>query len=149
MPKACTREDWLTDDRLAQLEQWARSGLTDTQIAHNMGIGRSTLHRWKTSEAVIAAALRRGKTVADLEVEGALFRRATGYDATEERIDCEGGIEIRRTTTRRHIPPDTVAAIFWLKNRRPDKWRDKQQVEAEVDSEIRINWGDGLSDLAQ
>lgn len=92
-------EYWLTDDGLILLEGWARDGLTDEQIAHNMGITSKTLYEWKNKYGDICNALKKGKEIVDYEVENALFRSA-----------MEG---------------NTTAQIFWLKNRRPDKWRDK------------------------
>lgn len=80
---------------------WARDGLTDEQIAGNMGLACSTLREWKHRFPALSAALKNGKEVADYAVENALFNRA--------------------------MRGDTVAMIFWLKNRRPDKWRDRPQ----------------------
>ena len=125
-------EQWLTEEGLLQLEAWARNGLTDEQIAANIGCACSTLYDWKGKYSEISEALKRGKEVVDIEVENALLKRALGYDYTEERVErsTEGGKKsIKTVQTVKHIPPDTTAQIFWLKNRRPDRWRDKQQVE--------------------
>ncbi|MCB5874221.1 helix-turn-helix domain-containing protein [Blautia producta] len=96
-------ECWLTPEGLLLLEGWARDGLTDEQISENMGIVSSTLYRWKNEYKEISEALKKGKEVVDYQVENALLRNA--------------------------IKGDTTAQIFWLKNRRPDKWRDKRDVE--------------------
>lgn len=96
-------EYWLTPECLLLLEGWARDGLTDEQIAENMGIVPSTLYRWKNEYEEISEALKKGKEVVDYQVENALLRNA--------------------------IKGDTTAQIFWLKNRRPDKWRDKRDLE--------------------
>ncbi len=88
------------------LEGWARDGLTDEQIAHNMGISVATLYDWKKKFPEISETLKKGKEVIDYEVESALLRAA-----------LEG---------------NTTAQFFWLKNRRPDKWRDKREVEAKA-----------------
>lgn len=98
-------EYWLTDDGLTLLEGWARDGLTDEQIAHNMGITAKTLYQWKNKFGNICEALKKGKEVVDYEVENALLNKALGGD--------------------------TTAQIFWLKNRKPDKWRDKPVVDAD------------------
>lgn len=113
------------------LEGWARDGLTDDQIAHNMGITRSTLYEWKNRFKDISDALKRGKEVVDILVENALLKRALGYESEETTTEVreENGKQtkwIRKTV--RAVPPDTTAQIFWLKNRRPDKWRDKHEV---------------------
>lgn len=82
-------EYWLTPEGLVLLEGWARDGLTDEQIAHNMGINRATLYRWKEKHCDICNALKKGKTVIDRQVENALLKRALGFSYTEvtkERI---------------------------------------------------------------
>ena len=113
-------QKWLTTEGLTLLQGWARDGLTDEQIAHNMGITPSTLYSWKTSHPEISESLKKGKDVADYEVENALFKRALGFQYDEVTLEC--GIETKRVT--KMVAPDTGAAAMWLKNRRPDKWRD-------------------------
>lgn len=98
-------EYWLTDDGLTLLEGWARDGLVDGQIAHNMGISTGTLYEWKKKFPDISESLKKGKEVVDFEVENALLKKALSGDVT--------------------------AQIFWLKNRRPDKWRDKPVIDAD------------------
>lgn len=112
---------WLTSEGLTLLEGWARDGLTDEQIAHNMGISAATLYNWKSKYLEIVEALKKGKDVIDREVENALLKRALGFQYDE--ITLKGGVETKRVT--KMVVPDTTAQIFWLKNRRPDKWRDK------------------------
>lgn len=94
-------QKWLEPEGLLLLEAWARDGLTDEQIADKMGITTSTLYDWKNKYSEISEALKRGKEVVDVEVENALLNLAKSGNVT--------------------------AIIFWLKNRRPDKWRDKQK----------------------
>lgn len=98
-------EKWLKKENLLLLEGWARDGLTDEQIAKNMGVSYSTLKDWKNKYSAISAALKKGKEVVDYQVENALLSSA-----------LEG---------------NTTAQIFWLKNRRPGKWRDKQKEETD------------------
>lgn len=119
-------EYWLTDDGLILLEGWAREGLTDEQIAHNMGCGYSTLKTWKDKFPAIQASLKKGKEVVDFEVENALLKRALGYKEKEKKLDKNGEL----VEVEKEIPPDVTAQIFWLKNRRPDKWRDKPAQES-------------------
>ncbi len=122
-------EYWLTPEGLLKLEGWARDGLTDEQIAHNMGIAYSTLKNWKDKHVAILAALKKGKEVVDRQVENALLKRALGYEYEEVKEKYEFGDLTERTVTKKRVVPDTTAQIFWLKNRKPEKWRDKQEVE--------------------
>lgn len=125
-------QDWLTVEGLLQLEAWARDGLTDEQIAHNIGITRETLYQWKQKYPDIPYTLKRGKEVVDIQVENALLKRALGYeyDEIKEELD-ESGKLVKKTTTRKLVIPDTTAQIFWLKNRKPNEWRDKRDTEEE------------------
>lgn len=103
---------WVEPDGLLLLEGWARDGLTEEQIAHNMGCSRSTLNEWRSKFSVISDALKKGKEVVDYQVENALLNKALGGD--------------------------TTAQIFWLKNRRPDKWRDKPAENKNEDIEVKV-----------
>lgn len=120
--------EWLENDKLILLEGWARDGLTDEQIAKNIGINRTTLYDWKKKEVNIADALKKGKEVIDFEVENALLKKALGYSITieEEKIDKYGDVHVLKKEV--HVPPDTTAQIFWLKNRQVKKWRDKVEI---------------------
>ncbi|MDF2056311.1 transposase [Priestia megaterium] len=143
-------EKWITEEGLVLLEGWARNGLTDEQIAHNVGVSRSTLNDWKKKYPDISDALKKGKEVVDLQVENALLKRALGYayeEVTEESQWNEKAKQYELVITKRvrkRQAPDTTAQIFWLKNRRPDKWRDKQDVEhtGDMDLNIVIDYGE-------
>lgn len=136
-------EYWLTPEGLLKLEAWARDGLIDEQIAANIGISRETLYQWKNKYSDISDALKKGKEVVDIQVENALLKRALGYEYTEVTQElCEnaesGEMELRVTKkVTKEVVPDTTAQIFWLKNRRPDKWRDKQNME--LSGELKTN----------
>lgn len=125
-------EYWLTEEGLLKLKAWARDGLIDEDIAANMGIVRSTLGEWKKNYPPIADALKEGKEVADIRVENALYKKATGYKYTEvtKEANSSGELVVTKTVTK-EVQPDIAAQIFWLKNRKPDIWRDKQKVEVE------------------
>lgn len=134
---------WLLPDNLLRLQAWARDGLSDEQMAHNIGITTTTLYDWKKKYPAFSEALARGKEVVDIEVENALLKRAKGYDyieTTSELIaDKNAKIKaVMKVTKRvtRHVPPDVKALIFWLTNRKPE-WRDKQ--EKELSGNIGIN----------
>ena len=128
-------QKWLEPENLILLQSWARNGLTDEQIAKNMGISRSTLAEWKKKYSDISDTLKKGKDVVDIEVENALLKKALGYsykETTKElSVDKQTG-ESKLIVTKevtKHIAPDTAAGIFWLKNRRPDEWRDRVQED--------------------
>lgn len=125
--------DWLEPDKLILLEGWARDGLTEEQIAKNIGISRQSLWKWKEKEVDILNALKKGKEVVDIEVENALLKKALGYTITlhKQKVTKDGDVvDIEEEV---HIAPDTTAQIFWLKNRRKAQWRDKVEVETNAD----------------
>ena len=137
-------QQWLTEDNLLRISAWARDGLTNEQIAHNMDITVKTLYEWCNKYSEFSDALKKSKEVADIEVENALYKKALGYNAVIKKtfkvrdvIYSESGKKIKETERLEvgydevHIPADTTAQIFWLKNRKPEVWRDK--VETNLD----------------
>ncbi len=133
---------WIEPENLLLLSAWARDGLSDEQLAEKMGIAPSTLYAWKNDHVEISEALKKGKEVADIEVENALYKKALGYNVMLKKtfkvktVDYDdNGRRIRETEElvtafdEMHVPPDTGAQVFWLKNRKPDVWRDKQDIE--------------------
>ena len=126
-------QQWLEPEGLTLLEGWARDGLTDEQIAGNIGINTSTLYDWKNKFSEISEALKKGKEVVDIQVENALLKRALGYELQETRVEKSDKDGTKIIQTLKHIPADTTAQIFWLKNRRPDKWRDKPEIPVDSD----------------
>lgn len=137
--------EWLEPDKLTLLEAWARDGLTDEDIAKKIGINRATLYEWKKKFPHINDALKKGKEVVDVIVENALLKKALGYNAIVKkaikvkkpyfddegrRIDAEEVVVVEEEI---HVPADTTAQIFWLKNRKPKTWRDKQEAEPQID----------------
>ena len=134
--------EWLEKDKLILLEGWARDGLTDEQIAKNIGINRTTLYDWKKKETNIADALKKGKEIIDFEVENALLKRALGYEYEEETY--ENGILTKKV--KKQVPPDTTAQIFWLKNRKKEQWREKVEV-VKTDEDLQ-NINKNISNIA-
>lgn len=130
-------EYWLTDDGLLLLAGWARDGLTDEQIAHNMGVSVRTLSNYKEKHLPILQALKKGKEIVDIEVENALLKKALGHKETVRkpmRIKVDRDTEqIVYADEEVYIPPDTTAQIFWLKNRKPEQWRDKPAPATSID----------------
>ena len=138
-------EKWLEPDGLLRIEGWARDGLTEEQIAKNMGVSRSTLSDYKVKYPDILRAIKNSKEVADREVENALFNKATGYTVKLKKPMKVRHVEYDEVSGRQvaeyerieyieeevHVPADTTAQIFWLKNRKPNEWRDKVTVTDE------------------
>lgn len=111
-----------------QARKLCRLGATDKELAEFFGVAVSTVNLWKQKYPEFSESLKEGKQLADAEVAEKLYQRATGYSHPEDDIRVVSG-EIVITPTIKHYPPDTTAAIFWLKNRRPDLWRDKPDGE--------------------
>lgn len=122
-------QEWLEPEGLLKIEGWARDGLTDEKISEKMQINVATLYRWKNDYCEICEALKRGKEVVDREVENALLKRALGYEYDEVCEEFEGDVLVKRKVTRKQVVADTTAQIFWLKNRKPNEWRDKPESE--------------------
>lgn len=126
---------WIAPEGLLKIQGWARDGLSDKQIAHNIGITQTTLYEWQKRFSELSEALKKGKEVVDREVENALLKRAMGYEYTEvtqEPVENKDTGEVRMQVTKRvtkQIAPDVTAQIFWLKNRKPEEFRDKRDVE--------------------
>lgn len=100
-------------------------GATDEQLAEFFKVTRDTVCNWKNRNPEFFSTLKDGKAEADDKVELSLFKRATGYTRTVERLG-PGGVVVPCVE---EMPPDPVSCIFWLKNRRPKQWRDKQDIE--------------------
>lgn len=127
--------EWLTPEGLLKIEGWARDGLIDREIANKIGISERTFTEWKSKFPIMSSVLKKGKDVIDRQVENALLKRALGYEYTETTREAvkdpdTGDVEMRVTKkVTKQVVPDTTAQIFWLKNRKPDKWRDKPAYE--------------------
>jgi MarR-like DNA-binding transcriptional regulator SgrR of sgrS sRNA len=119
--------------KLMLIEAWARDGLTDEQIAENLGIGIRTFYEYKNEFPQFAQALKNGKEVVDVMVENALLKAALGYEYEEDAIGKDGVY-----TLKKYAQPNTTALIFWLKNRRPGTWRDKQDIDMNANIEYSI-----------
>lgn len=103
-------------------------GATDLEIADFFEVSVASLYRWKNEHPKFCEALKEAKAEADKRVEESLYQRALGYSHEAVKIFNNSG-EIVTAKYREHYPPDTTAAIFWLKNRQPERWRDKTEVE--------------------
>lgn len=104
-------------------------GATDEELADFFKVAERTLNVWKMQYPVFREALKRGKQVPDERVEQSLYRRAIGYSHEAVKILLDKNNRTRKVKYTERYAPDTVACIFWLKNRRPDFWRDKLDVD--------------------
>jgi phage terminase len=126
--------------RLIEIEAWKRDGLTDEQIFKNLGISRDTFYKYKEKYPDFLDALKKGKEVADIEVENALFKRAIGYkykEVIKEVKEIAGKKSTYVKEVIKEMPGDVGAQIFWLKNRKSSKWKDKQDIDIE-DNNVSI-----------
>lgn len=103
-------------------------GATDKELADFFNVSEKTINNWKNEEIEFLQSIKKGKQLADADVAERLFNRACGYVAPDVDIKVIDS-QIVKTEIEKHYPPDTTAAIFWLKNRQRDKWRDKQDHE--------------------
>lgn len=131
---------WLTEEGLLLIEGWARDGLTDKQISKNIGISESTLNDWKKKFPEFSESLKQSKEIADRQVENALHKTALGFYYEEDMVTNQGDV----VRVKKYSKPNTTAQIFWLKNRKPANWRDKQEIEqTNTNIEIRVGeWDD-------
>lgn len=108
----------------AQAKKLCLLGATDVEVADFFQVTERTVNRWKADYPEFCQSLKLGKDEADDRVEKSLYRRALGYSHEAVKILTVGG-EVKHEPYTEHYPPDTVACIFWLKNRRKEDWRDK------------------------
>lgn len=104
----------------------SQKGFTDVEIGKVLGVTEMTINRYKKDEKFLLA-LKNGKEISDSAVEKSLFERAMGYSCPETKVFCHEGV-ITTHEVIKHYPPEVVACIFWLKNRKPAEWRDKREV---------------------
>lgn len=119
-----------SDKLAAQAKKLCEMGATDQEIADFFEIDVRTVYRWKHDHAEFCQALKDGKQFADDRVQRSLYQKAIGYEQDEVKIFMPAGKDDPvYAPYRAKIAPDTTAAVFWLKNRRPDEWREKSQTE--------------------
>lgn len=123
-----------------QARRLALLGQTDAEMAAFFGVSEATFHRWKHAHKDFCESIKEGKADADAKVAAALYQRAVGYSHPDVHVSNYQG-EITVTPLTKHYPPDTGAAFIWLKNRQPDKWRDRIEHQADV----TVNGPDGAA----
>lgn len=124
-------EYWVSDDGLGEVYKWASEGLSLAQIAEQMNVHVRTANTWQSKYQAFADAVGAGRMMAAGNVENALYRRAVGYAYTETKTVTDATGEQTVTVTEKQQAPDTLAQIFFLKNRNPKEWRDRREVELE------------------
>jgi hypothetical protein len=112
-----------------QAEKLCKLGATDAELGEFFGVTEQTVNNWKNAHPVFFESLKKGKTLADAEVASKLYHRATGYSHDAVKIVANPGGQHHSVKYTEHYAPDTTAAIFWLKNRQREKWRDKVETE--------------------
>ena len=125
-PKRSGRPSSYSPDYAAQAKRLCELGLTDEELARFFEVHVATIYRWQASFPEFCEALKVGKAPADDRVERSLYHKACGYTFESEKIFNYQG-QIVRASCVEHVPPDTTAAIFWLKNRRKEEWRDRHE----------------------
>lgn len=107
-------------------------GATNADLATEFGVGTSTIKSWQAKFPEFRDVMVAAKDVADTRVERSLYERATGYTYDAVKIFCGKDGQVTEVPYKEHVPPDTTAQIFWLKNRKPGDWRDKHEFEGEI-----------------
>lgn len=135
--------EWLTEEGLALVNKWAEDGLIGKQIAFNIGINHTTLYDWMQKFPELAEAIRSGRKVMDELVENSLLKRAMGYQYEEETWgkDHLGEMVIVKRVVKSQAP-DVTAQIFWLKNRQPERWRERVEIKNEHGGTIKVEMGE-------
>ena len=136
---------WITPDALAKIKSWAESGLTDTEIAEQIGISRKTLYEWEKKYPEFKDVLTRAKRQSNDKVVGALYKRATGYTETIKKMQKIRKVKYDKTGKKIseveefvpieeqvHVPADVTAQKFWLTNRDPENWKNHVEVDGAV-----------------
>lgn len=127
---------------LSWIRGLARRGLTVKEISEELGVAKSTICKWVSENEELSDALKEGRDYADTKVEESLYKRAVGYSYTEKKtivgVGQKGGEQkpARIEITEKFLPPDTTACIFWLKNRNPQLWRERQDINLTDDAHI-------------
>jgi len=119
----------------AQAKKLCELGATDIELADFFEVSEVTLNAWKKRYPEFIKSLKTGKSDADERVERSLYHKAIGYSHDSEKVFQHQG-SVVRAPFREHVPPDTTAAIFWLKNRRPAEWRDRKEVDLGVQDSL-------------
>ncbi len=111
-----------------QVTKLCKLGATDKDLADFFGVCEKTINNWKEQHPDFLQSIKEGKEIADATVADSLFKRSTGYSHDAIHFSQSDGF-VTETPYIKHYPPDSVAAMFWLKNRRPKDWMDRKQMD--------------------
>ena len=131
----------LTPEVIKIIEMLSPKGLTDKELAQALSVDEATLNNWKKQKPKFFESLKSWKNSADRRIEASLYQRACGYSAPETKVQWvqdESGGRWETVEYTKHYAPDPTSMIFWLKNRQPDVWRDKVQVDSDVAITIQV-----------
>lgn len=123
LPAKVGRPTKFNENLTSKIIEWTQNGKTVEQIAELLDINPGTLRNWWRANPEFFIAIREARQVADELVEASLFRKAVGYRYTEEALSKDGPVPVQRLAH-----PDTTACVFWLKNRKPEEWRDRSEL---------------------
>ena len=124
-----------------QAEKICVLGATDEFLADYFEVDVSTIGNWKNNHPSFLESIKKGKIEADLKVADSLYNRAIGYSHPEQKVFNNQG-EILTHDTTKHYAPDPTALIFWLKNRQPKQWRDKQELDVNATVSSADDWAE-------
>ena len=131
------RPEKYKNEYLSQATALCMLGCTNEQLANFFNVVEETIYEWKRTKSDFSEALRAGREKGSAKVAVSLFQRCIGYNYQEEKTSYENDTEVSKVVTKKHSPPEIKAIALWLKNKHPDLWRDKQEIE-HTDKTIRI-----------
>lgn len=118
--------------------KFALLGAIDADLARCFEVSQQTINAWKKAYPAFLESIKKGKAIADAEVASKLYHRATGYDCKATKFATYEGKITDKQDYIEHYPPDTTAAIFWLKNRRKEEWREKTEQEIDLKQPVIV-----------
>lgn len=138
-PQAMARPTKYKKEYAEQAFKLCLLSATDEDLADFFEVSESTINKWKLDHDEFSESIKKGKDSADANVASRLYNRAMGYEQDEDKIFNANGAPLV-VPTKKHYPSDTTAAIFWLKNRQPEKWRDKKELEHGGGVKVKHAW---------
>ena len=141
--KVTNKYDRLIKPKLEQVEEWSSRGMTQKDMAKALGVGYTSFRNYKEEYPELQEAIDRGQISAVQEVEGALFKRAIGYEyeeETEELKNIDGKKTAFKRKVKKHQAGDTLAMMYYLNNRAPDKWKARREDKGDTDMNVTISF---------